>query len=453
MSPNKLLPLVARQFVIVLAMLTLTSTASAEWNEKVLYSFQGGPDGATPAGGVVFDQAGNLYGTTIDGGSSSCRSIQQCGTVYQLAPPAKKGDPWTETVLYVFKGNASNDGASPFGGLVIDSAGNLYGTTGYGGTGDCVLLGTKMGCGTVFELSPPKQKGGNWTETVLYSFPSAKQGYVPWGNLVFDSAGNLYGATEFGGGFGTCDQNIYLYCGTVFKLSPPATKGGKWTEKVLHAFRGGTDGANPNGGLVLDDKGAIYGTTYAGGNQNCDYDASLGCGTAFELKPPSKRGGAWLEKQLHVFTGANDGGQPNGGLIFDAKGSLYGTAGGGNSSGGGIAFQLATSNGERWKETVLRWFSNNGPGAFTAGLIFDAFGNLYGPTAEGFDFRGTIVRLTPPSRQGGKWVPAVLYIFQGSPDGAGPVARLIFDASGNLYSTTQDGGSAGGYGTVFKVMP
>jgi hypothetical protein len=115
--------------------LTLASAASAIWKEKVLYSFQGLPDGAMPVGAIVFDEQGNLYGVTQDGGSSSCRSIVQCGTVYQLTPPVKQGDPWTETVLYVFKGNTSKDGASPYGGLVIDAAGNLYGTTGYGGTG------------------------------------------------------------------------------------------------------------------------------------------------------------------------------------------------------------------------------------------------------------------------------------------------------------------------------
>src|SRR6202521_4576959 len=194
--------------------------ASASWNEKVLYSFQGVPDGSLPVGAVVFDQAGNLYGATTEGGASSCVSVAQCGTVYQLAPPAKQGDPWTETVLYVFKGNASNDGASPAGGLLIDSAGNLYGTTAYGGTGNCVVLGTRMGCGTVFEISPPQQKGGKWTEAVLYSFPTPKQGFVPVGDLAFDSAGNLYGATMFGGGFGTTCNGFYQYCGAVFKLSP-----------------------------------------------------------------------------------------------------------------------------------------------------------------------------------------------------------------------------------------
>jgi hypothetical protein len=242
--------------VFLLAM-ALCSTASAEWKESVLYSFQGIPDGSLPVGSIVFDSAGNLYGATTDGGSSSCRSAAQCGTVFQLAPPVRKGDPWTETVLYVFKGNTSNDGASPAGGLVMDSAGNLYGTTAYGGTGNCVLLGALLGCGTVFELSPPAKKGEAWTETVLYSFPKSKRGYLPNGDLVFDAAGNLYGATQFGGGKGTTCNPFYQYCGEVFELSLPKKKGGKWTEKVLHGFAGGTDGANPNGGLVLDSEGVI----------------------------------------------------------------------------------------------------------------------------------------------------------------------------------------------------
>ncbi len=174
---------VGRLSSLLVVICALAVPASASWNEKVLYSFQGIPDGSLPVGGIVFDSAGNLYGATTEGGSSSCVSVAQCGTVYQLVPSAKQGGAWTETVLYVFKGNASQDGASPAGGLVMDSAGNLYGTTAYGGTGNCVLLGTLMGCGTVFELSPPIQNGGKWTETVLYSFPTAKQGYsAEWGS-------------------------------------------------------------------------------------------------------------------------------------------------------------------------------------------------------------------------------------------------------------------------------
>jgi hypothetical protein len=243
---------------LTLAILALAVNASAEWKEKVLYSFQGGTDGAIPAGAVVFDKAGNLYGATGDGGASTCDGPGQCGTVYQLAPPATKGGAWTETVLYIFKGHAQNDGATPEGGLVIDQAGNLYGTTGYGGSGSCTLLGGAVGCGTVYELSPPAKQGDPWTETVLYSFQGGNDGFVGFGDLVFDKAGNLYGATLFGGGKGTtCDSLYGGQCGTVFKLSPPKAKGGKWTEKVLHTFKGIAagahfgDGASPNGGLVL----------------------------------------------------------------------------------------------------------------------------------------------------------------------------------------------------------
>ncbi len=228
---------------LLLLVCSLSPRASAAWKEKVLYSFQYVPDGATPVGAIVFDSSGNLYGATTQGGSTACRPFSQCGTVFQLAPPVKQGDPWTETVLYVFQGNGVSDGALPAGGLIIDSAGNLYGTTAYGGTGNCVLLGILAGCGTVFEMSPPKQKGGAWTETVLYSFPTAKQGYLPNGDLVFDSAGNLYGATKFGGGHGTTCNVSYLYCGAVFELIPPKTKGGKWTQKVLHGFKGVAQGA------------------------------------------------------------------------------------------------------------------------------------------------------------------------------------------------------------------
>jgi hypothetical protein len=157
-------PKVAGWATFVVLLFAFAAPSSAAWHEQVLYSFQGIPDGATPVGSVVFDSSGNMYGATQDGGLSSCISIYQCGTMYELT---QENGVWTETVLYVFQGNTNGDGASPFGGLVVDGSGNLYGTTAYGGTGECVLLGSKMGCGTVFELSPPAQKGGAWTETVL----------------------------------------------------------------------------------------------------------------------------------------------------------------------------------------------------------------------------------------------------------------------------------------------
>jgi hypothetical protein len=455
-------PRIIRMCLLLAVALTLAVPASAEWKEKVLYSFQGIPDGALPIGGVVFDKQGNLYGATQGGGSDSCRSANQCGTVFQLARPAKQGDPWTETVLYVFKGNASNDGATPFGGLVIDNVGNLYGTTGYGGTGDCTLLGSKLGCGTVFELSPPATEGGAWTETILYSFPTAKQGYVPNGNLVFDSEGNLYGATTYGGGKGTtCDSFYGGNCGTVFELSPPKTKGGKWAEKVLHAFAGGTDGANPNGGLVLDGKRDVYGTTYMGGDQSGEC-RSGGCGTVFELKPPTNnKSGAWAETVLHRFRGSPDGGGPMSGLVFNAKGGLYATTQGGGegSDAEGTVFSLAPNANGSWSERLLYTFQDGDDGAQPrAAVVFDAKGNIYGTASIGGgpDFAGTVFRLKK-SPAGGRAF-AVLYSFKGvkNGDGAFPAGDIVLSA-GRIFGTTEVGGTGqsceGGCGSVFEVSP
>jgi len=445
-------------FVIILA---LGASASAEWKEKVLYSFQGGTDGSTPAGGVVFDKAGNLYGATTDGGANNCPGIAQCGTVFQLQPPAKRGDPWTENQLYIFKGKNSNDGETPAGGVIFDQVGNLYGTTAYGGSGACILLGTTVGCGAVFQMTPPQNKGGAWTETVLYSFQGGKDGYVPQGNLIFDSAGNLYGVTLYGGGFGSCNSPYYQYCGTIFELSPPKTKGGKWKEKVLYSFKSGTDGANPNGGLVLDNKGAVYGTTYFGGSEKGECDGGVGgtgCGTVFELKPPVKKGDAWTEKALQRFHG-QDGANPSSGVIFGGNGHLYGTVSAGATNGNGAVFQLVAPTGGfgPWEETLLHRFSDGNDGTSPRGaLIFDATGDLYGTALGGSTHRGVVFRLKPP-KGGNSWPLTVLYNLTGSPDGDHPTANLTFDGRGNLYSTTEWGGTGqpceGGCGTVFEVEP
>jgi uncharacterized repeat protein (TIGR03803 family) len=446
---------------LTLAILALAVNASAEWKEKVLYSFQGGTDGAIPTGAVVFDKAGNLYGATGDGGASTCDGPGQCGTVYQLAPPATNGGAWTETVLYIFKGHAQNDGATPEGGLVIDQAGNLYGTTGYGGSGSCTLLGGAVGCGTVYELSPPAKQGDPWTETVLYSFQGGKDGRVGFGDLVFDKAGNLYGATLFGGGKGiTCDSLYGGQCGTVFELSPPTKKGAKWTEKVLHRFAGGTDGAIPNGGLVLDSKGSVYGTTFTGGKQGCQNSYGIGCGTVFSLRPGATR---WPESILHRFQGyPNDGELPSAGLAFDSGGSLYGTTTGGGSQAWGTVFRLTPLNRERglWRENLLHQFTSSNDGAIpTASLVLTGSGELYGTaTSGGTVGGGTIFRLNR-SPKGYAWKFDALYTFKGSPDGSYPASGLTPDSSGNYYGTTQQSGDTGqncghfGCGVVFEVEP
>jgi hypothetical protein len=330
-------------FYLIIIVL-FSSSASAEWKEKVLYSFQGGSDGSLPAGGVVFGSDGNLYGVTTDGGTAC--PVPGCGTIFQLAAPATKGGSWTETVLHVFDGN---DGSRPAGSVILDTKGNLYGTTPYGGAGTCLLLGGNVGCGLIYELSPPAKKGGQWTYSILYSFLGGKDGQYPSGNLVFDTAGNLYGATIYGGGFqGVCNAPYYLYCGTVFELSPPTKKAGKWKEKVLHSFKGvksgqdSGDGASPNGGLVLDSKGAIYGTTYFGGNNQkgtCEGGVGgTGCGIVYKLSPPVSKGAPWTKKVLHQFDG-QDGANSAAGVVFDPNGNLYGTTFAG-PNGSGLAFEL-----------------------------------------------------------------------------------------------------------------
>ncbi len=222
----------------------------------MLYSFPGGSGGGYPFAGLIFDSAGNLYGTTRYDGSSGW------GVVFELTPRAN--DQWVETVLYSFTGGA--DGSTPYAGLIFDGAGNIYGTTSAGGNLTCTYLPDS--CGVVFELTP--SASGPWIETILYSFTGGSDGANPNAGLIFDSGGNLYGTTLYGG-----NQNND---GVVFALTPSAS--GQWTETVLQAFTGGNDGARPYDGLILDSANNLYGTAFAGG--------SASSGVVFELTPPAK---------------------------------------------------------------------------------------------------------------------------------------------------------------------
>jgi uncharacterized repeat protein (TIGR03803 family) len=440
--------------VLTIALSLPSNAWAASWKEKVLYSFQYGSDGAVPAGSVVFDPQGNLYGATTERGGLNCAPLGDCGIVYELSPPTQPGAPWTETLLYVFKGRAYKDGDAPLGSLVRDTAGNLYGATVYGGTGDCVLLGKLGGCGTVFELSPPARQGDQWTETILYSFKGGKDGYAPQGSLVFDTAGNLYGSTWFGGGYGgsSCDA-YFQYCGTIFELSPPKQKGGAWTEKVLYSFKNGTDGGQPNGGLSFDKHGALYGTTYCGGATPCN--GTAGSGVVLELRPPAKQGGRWQYGLAFTFNGS-DGGVPSGNLVFDAKGNMYGAALSGGKYQEGIAFQLAppTRQGRQWKEIILHNFGVTDGLGPNSGLIVDKAGNLYGTTYEGGNpSSGVIYRLM---RRGNVWDFAVIYNFKNLPDGIYPLG-LVFNPVGDLFGASLYGGDSNacrsGCGTVFEAKP
>jgi uncharacterized repeat protein (TIGR03803 family) len=283
-------------------------------------------------------------------------------------------------------------------------------------------------------------------EKVLHSFHNHPANQADTG-LVFDSAGNLYGTTAFGG-----RTQCFAGCGTVFKLTP--TSDGGWSYGVIYSFHGGRDGQGP-GPLAVDSKGNLYGTTAGGGSNAC----SGGCGTVFELTPSSS--GKWTEKVLYRFDGSN-GKQPEAGVTLDSAGNLYGTTSVGGSgcwSGCGVAFELALS-GSQWNETVLYRFKGGSDGAYpVAPLIFDVQGNLYSTTASGGvgscggTACGVVFELIPSS---GRWTESVLYSFKGGEDGGSPIAGLTFDSLGNLYGTTDGGGSQicqGGCGTIFELTP
>jgi uncharacterized repeat protein (TIGR03803 family) len=377
--------------------------------------------------------------------------------------PAKAAP--AETVLYNFTGSLR--GGTPVGVLVADAAGNLYGTASTGGVMKCA-----GGCGVVFELSPPANPGGKWVETVLHGFKGGADGQTPVSGLVFDAHGALYGTTASGGGTSTqCKSG----CGTAFKLTPTAAKGQPWTEQVLYAFKGGAGGELPLTGMIIDAKGALYGTTGKSTTGNVSACIGAPCGTVFKLTPPAGANAGWTYSALHIFKGGTDGSLPLGGLVADKDGALYGTTALGGSShcfsfGCGAVYRLTppVAGKTDWVESVIYAFAG-GPGEqgtndgayANSDLIADARGNLYGTTYYGPDSDcgnegcGIAFKVKPPLPSGSKGVETVLYGFQSATDGASPIdgrGRLAMGASGALYGTTPAGGAASS-GTVFKLTP
>ena len=303
--------------------LTPPATGQTPWTESVLYSFQGGTDGAHPYAGLIFDQQGALYGTTQQGAENSTCSYG-CGSVFKLTPPVAGGQSsWSESVIYSFCSlSGCTDGAYPASGLIFDREGALYGTNYSGGS---------VAHGTVFKLTPPAAGQSSWSESVLYSFCSrtnCPDGAYLYAGVIFDQHGALYGTTNSGGNSDS---------GTVFKLTPPTGGQTPWTESVLYSFcsqNSCSDGGFPQGGLILDQEGALYGTTEQGGNANDG-------GTVFKLTPPAAGQTLWTETVLHSFCSQNnctDGASPDAGLIAGVQGALYGTTydgGSGSCSGYG----------------------------------------------------------------------------------------------------------------------
>jgi uncharacterized repeat protein (TIGR03803 family) len=278
---------------------------AADGEESIIYDLRR-RTGTNPESGLILDNSGNLTGSAFFGGHAFL------GAVFQITTHGKG------KVLYSFKGGS--DGANPYGGLISDGAGNLYGTTSYGGANN-----NCSDCGTVFQLT------SRGTETVLYAFKGGSDGKAPQGTLIRDNSGNLYGTTEDGGG---CTI-ISFGCGTVFKIAPNGT------ETILHVFAGGTDGAFPSAGVIADKQGNLYGTTLAGAGTGCN---GYGCGTVFEIAPNG------TETILYSFTDDSGGARPAGGVIFDEAGNLVGTTeyggndngpcGDGNAVGCGVVFEI-----------------------------------------------------------------------------------------------------------------
>jgi uncharacterized repeat protein (TIGR03803 family) len=370
------------------------------YGERLLYAFcslENCIDGENSNAGLIQDSAGNFYGTTWTGGASSN------GTVFRVTKAGK------ESVLYSFTGLA--DGARPYDSLVRDTAGNLYGTTSFGGDTKCVSFSS--GCGTIFKLD----KAGRLS--VLHAFMGGTDGAVSYAGLVEDVSGSLYGETAEGG---DTNCNPPYGCGTVFKVD----KSGK--ETVLYSFKGSPDGESPYFGvLAMDSAGNLYGTTLRGGTANA--------GTVFTVSQVG------TEKVLHSFTGpSGDGESPYAGVILDSSGNLYGTTDSGGF-GGGTVFKIS----KKGKETVLYSFLGGTDGAGPeSALIEDSAGNFYGTTWAGGDpGSGTVFKVT----KGG--VENVLRKFSGI-GGLSPVGQLFRDGAGNLYGTTFYGGYGGG--VVFGLL-
>lgn len=344
-------------------------------------------------------------------GTTSYGGLQDMGSVFKLT---SRPTGWAFTTLYSLTGGS--DGATPEGGVIFGPDGSLYGTASFGGSTAC-----DFGCGTVFNLKPQPRVCNTtacpWQETTLYQFTNAAQA-DPWGNLHFDAAGNIYGTT-----IGTS--------GTVYKLTP-GIEG--WNYSLVHFFDFLGPAYRPYGGVISDAAGNLYGTTFNGGEDQCYQLAS--CGTVFELSPV---GSSWHLKVLHDFDGS-DGGNPTAGLIFDHLGNLYGV------NTWGTVFTLTPSGGN-WTFSVL--YQLPGPCGLPPGslcgpwsaLAMDADGALYGTTyALGAFGYGNVFKLTPSN---GSWIYTDLHDFTNGSDGSYPIAGVTLDASGKLYGTTTLGGSSG----------
>jgi uncharacterized repeat protein (TIGR03803 family) len=369
----------------------LVPSTGGSWQKAVLHNFSG-PDGSLPAASLVFTGNGALYGTTQEGGTGN-----NGGTVFELTPPSVAGGAWIENVSYSFGGGCDNLHA-PYSAVTTGPGGALFGTV----SGSNCDSPTPTG-GAVFMLTPSSAPGGIWTEHTLLNFwPPTGIGFTPFAGVVF-SQGSLFGTVYYSG--------VDSGCGSVYELSPEATA---WTGTTIYNFgEQPGDGCGSLTALTVGPAGVLYGTTWYGGSGvPCNVNTG-GCGTVFQLTPPTMEGGSWTETVIYSFTGVSgDGAYPSAGVVIGQHGVLYGTTEYGGSA------------------------TSASPCSF------------YGATGC-----GTVFQLTPPTVPGGTWTETILHSFTGqNGDGSIPMAGLARSSSGVLYGTASAGGTAG-KGTVFSVTP
>ena len=397
----------SRRILVVCAAIALLGTAAWAANTtKLIYSFAGGADGEYTDTELVMDSAGNLYGTSVQGGTYAS------GTVFQVTAAG------VHTVLYNFTGGA--DGGEPYKGVTLDAQGNLYGTAVTGGAGSC-----EGGCGVVFKLT---NSGGVWTQTVIHAFTGA-DGSGPGSPVSIDKHGNVFGTTPTGGKYGM---------GVIYALQPI---GGSWKFRVVHAFTGGADGGGGSAGrLLIDGLGNLYGVCTVGGVN--------GLGTVYEV---SLVNGRVKFSTLYAFQNPPDGALPYSGLVFDRLGNLYGTTYYAGGNGFGTVYKLTRGNGT-WTEKVLYSFKGGTDGANPiSGLVADPSGRIYGTTsADGASCGcGTIFRMT---RTSSGWTESAVYRFPGSPNAGTAYNGMVTDGAGHFYGATVNGGTADD-GTIYEFIP